>query len=71
MAIQNTIKAYLDAVEEKFGHQAREKTVLTHRNGVSFYLKRPDQHQPSLVDMGMIQLMTKQMKRTEMKRTAA
>lgn len=64
MAIQNTIKQYLDAVEIKFGHQARQNTTLTHRNGSSFYLKRDDQRNPSLVDMGMIQLMTKQMERT-------
>ncbi|MDQ6995803.1 MAG: hypothetical protein Q9M18_09440 [Mariprofundaceae bacterium] len=64
MAVQKTIKAYLEAVETKFGHQARENTILTHRNGVSFYLKRDGQDQATLVDMGMVQLMTKQMEKT-------
>ncbi len=64
MAIQNTIQQYLDAVEKKFGHQARTDTILTHRNGSSFYLKRDNQSKPSLVDMGTIQLMTKQIIRT-------
>jgi len=64
MAITKTIQKYLDAVENKFGSQARENTTLTHRNGSSFYLKRDDQSKASLVDMGMIQLMTKQMERT-------
>jgi len=63
MAMTKTIQKYLDAVENKFGSEARENTTLIHRNGSSFYLKRENQKQASLVDKGMIQLMTKQMER--------
>jgi len=61
--IKMTIENYLEAVEKNFGSQARENTTITHRNGVSFSLKRENQSKASLVDMGMIQLMTKQMQR--------
>jgi len=36
MAIQQTIKNYLDAVEKKFGIEARKNTELQHRGGSTF-----------------------------------
>jgi len=63
MAITKTIQKYLDAVEKKLGTQAREKTTLTYRNGSSFCLKRGDQNQTTVIDMGTLQLMTKQLER--------
>lgn len=63
MAIQDTIQNYLDAVEQKFGKEARKNTVLKHREGTDFVLKRADSAKPTLVDMETVQLMTGYLKK--------
>ncbi len=61
MAIQKTIKNYLDAVEKKFGAEARKNTKLQHRGGSTFMLKRADANHPQLVDLGNLSYMARQM----------
>jgi len=40
MIIKQTITSYLEATEQKFGSSARAKTVLKHRGGRTFFLKK-------------------------------
>ena len=61
MAIQQTIKHYLDAVEQRFGAAARRQTKLEHRGGRTFMLKRAEANQPQLVDLGSLSRMTAQL----------
>ncbi len=61
MAIQQTIKSYLDAVEKKFGMEARKNTELKHRGGSTFMLKRADANHPQVIDMGSLTQMARQM----------
>jgi len=61
MAIQNTINNYLDAVEKKFGIEARRKTDLQHRGGSTFMLKRADATHAQTIDMGNLSQMAKQL----------
>ncbi len=60
MAIQKTIKNYLDAVEKKFGIDARKNTELKHRGGSTFMLKQADAKYPQVIDMGNLSQMTRQ-----------
>jgi hypothetical protein len=64
MAIQQTIKNYLDAVEKKFGIEARKNTQLQHRGGSTFMLKRADANHPQVIDMGSLSHMARQMQAT-------
>jgi len=64
MTIQKTINEYLDAVEKKFGTEAREQTTLVHEDGSVFVLKRHSDKRPSTVMMGDLLLMTKHLKKT-------
>jgi len=64
MAIHNTINHYLDAVEKRFGAEARKNTTLTHRGGSKFLLKRADANHPQVVDMGSLRLMARQLQAT-------
>jgi len=61
MAIQNTIKNYLDAVEKKFGIEARKNTELQHRGGSTFMLKRADANHAQVIDLGSLSQMARQM----------
>ncbi len=61
MAIQNTIKNYLDAVEKKFGVEARKNTELKHRGGATFMLKRADAKHPQVTDLGSLAQMARHM----------
>ncbi|MDQ6996725.1 MAG: hypothetical protein Q9M82_04595 [Mariprofundus sp.] len=61
MAIQKTINNYLEAVEKKFGIEARKNTKLQHRGGSTFMLKRADANHPQVIDMGSLSQMTRQM----------
>ncbi|MDX8405996.1 MAG: hypothetical protein R8K50_07585 [Mariprofundus sp.] len=61
MTIQKTINNYLDAVEKKFGADARKKTVVKHRGGNTFALKRANALHAQSVDLGNLSLMTRQL----------
>jgi len=61
MAIRKTIKNYLDAVEKKFGTEARKNTKLQHRGGSTFILKRADAKHPQVIDLGNLSQMARQM----------
>ncbi len=61
MAIQKTIKNYLNAVEKKFGIHARKNTDLKHRGGSTFVLKQADANHAQVIDLGRLSQMTKQM----------
>jgi len=61
MAIQKTIKNYLDAVETKFGIDARKNTDLQYRGGSTFMLKRADANHAQVIDLGNLSQMAKQM----------
>jgi len=62
MAIRKTIKNYLDAVEKKFGTEARKNTKLQHRGGSTFILKRADATHPQVIDLGSLSQMARQMR---------
>jgi len=59
MAIQKAMNNYLAAVENRFGSDARNKTVVSHRGGNAFAVKRADALHPQIVDMGNLTLMTR------------
>ena len=61
MAIQQTIKNYLDAVEKKFGIEARKNTELQHRGGSTFMLKQADAKHPQVINLGSLAQMARQM----------
>jgi len=56
--IDKTIQNYLKAVEQQFGQENREKTVLKHLGSSTFFLKKHNVKQGRTVDMGDLQLMT-------------
>ncbi|MBF0282461.1 MAG: hypothetical protein HQM07_07865 [Zetaproteobacteria bacterium] len=58
MAIENNIKNYLSAVERAFGIEAKNSTILEHKGGNMFLLKRHTERVPSIVDMQTVNLMT-------------
>ncbi len=62
MAIQKTIKNYLDAVEKKFGIEARKNTKLKHRGGSTFMLKQADANHAQVIDLGSLSQMTRQIR---------
>ena len=59
MHIKSTIRNYLEAIEKKFGSHTRANTVLEHRGGVNFILKRAESKHAQVVDMANLKLMTK------------
>jgi len=61
MAIHNTINNYLDAVEKRFGTEARKNTKLKHRGGSKFLLKQAEAKHSQVVDMGNLTLMARQL----------
>lgn len=61
MAIYQTMKNYLDAVEKVAGVEARSAIALEYRGGRSFFLKRSEDRHGQLVDMGNLTLMTRQL----------
>ncbi len=61
MMIDQIIKAYLEAIEDRHGKQAREETRLEYRGGTCFFLKRHDARFGQLVDIASLKLMTRRM----------
>jgi len=61
--INNAIESHLNAVETKFGKEAREKTRLIHQDGSIFILKRHNAKQPFTVFLGDLLLMTKHLQK--------
>lgn len=59
MAIHEAIDTYLNAVEKKFGTDARRKTEVAHRGGNTFVLKRAGAKHSQVVDLGNLTLMAK------------
>jgi len=59
MHIKSTIRNYLEAIEKKFGSHTRANTVLEHRGGVNFILKRAESQHAQVVDMANLKLMTR------------
>jgi len=63
MTMHKAISDYLNAVENKFGVEARSATKLVHHDGSIFILKRHTDKNPSTVMLGDLQLMIKQLER--------
>ena len=59
MAIQKTINHYLEAVEKRFGTEARRKTDLQYRGGTKFVLRRANAEHPQLIQLARLKSTTK------------
>ena len=64
MIIQQTIKDYLDTIEQKFGLAARAKTILKHRGGRMLFLKKHHLAQGQVVHLGDLRLMIRHLRRS-------
>jgi len=62
MIIKQTIAAYLEAVEQKFGSIARSKTVLKHRGSRTFFLKKHSAEHGRTINLGDLKLMIRHLK---------
>jgi len=60
MSVKQSIQAFLQAVEHKFGRDVRENTRVTHAGGVQLVLRRPNMKQ-HIIDLGSLRLMTQQL----------
>jgi len=60
--IEKTIQNYLDAVEQHYGQEIRDKTVIKHLGSSTFLLKKHNVQQARTVDMDDLQLMTRHLK---------
>jgi len=58
VTIEKTMQDYLNAVEQQYGQENREKTVIKHLGSSTFFLKKHNVEQGRTVDMGDLQLMT-------------
>ncbi|PIP02961.1 MAG: hypothetical protein COW18_03805 [Zetaproteobacteria bacterium CG12_big_fil_rev_8_21_14_0_65_54_13] len=59
MAIHEAITTYLDAVEKKYGADARKHTEVKHRGGTTFVLKQAESLHAQIVDLGRLNQMSK------------
>jgi len=62
MIIKQTITSYLEATEQKFGSSARAKTVLKHRGGRTFFLKKHNAAHGQTINLGDLKLMIRHLK---------
>jgi len=60
--IEKTIQNYLNAVEHKYGLENRNKTVVKHLGGSTFFLKKHHRAQGRTIAMDDLQLMTNHLK---------
>jgi len=58
----HTISSYLQAVEQQFGSMARSKTILKHRGGRTFFLKKHSDKYGHTIHLGDLQLMIRHLK---------
>ena len=59
MAVKKAINKYLEAIEKKFGADARQNTQLEYRGGNNFFLKKANASYGQVVDLGNLSLMTR------------
>ncbi len=59
MTIQQTIHNYLEAVEKKFGREARSKTRLEYRGGTKFAIKNANAMHPTLINIARLKTATR------------
>jgi len=62
MIIKQTITSYFEATEQKFGSSARAETVLEHRGGRTFFLKKHNVEHGQTISMGDLKLMIRHLK---------
>jgi len=61
-SVDRAIEDYLDAVKAFHGEDFRAQTSVETRGGVQVVLKSPDHERPMLIDLGMLELMTKHLR---------